>query len=42
MITRSRNATEKVRQTLEKRPPNEHARFFDFDVDAQGLKVTVL
>ena len=32
----------RIRASFEAHPPNAHARFFDFDVDRQGLKVTVL
>ena len=42
MIAKSAAAAERIRKTFEANPPNEHARFFDFDVDKQGLKVTVL
>jgi len=31
-----------IREILEKEPPNDRARFFDFDVDQGGLKVNVL
>ena len=34
--------TRKVKQILTDEPPNDRARFFDFDVDAEGLKVSVL
>lgn len=42
LIAKSAVAAERIRQTFEANPPNAHARFFDFDVDRQGLKVTVL
>ena len=42
MIAKSAPAAERIRRTFEANPPNEHARFFDFGVDQQGLKVTVL
>ena len=32
----------RIAEKFEKNPPNQHARFFDFDIDQQGLKVTVL
>ena len=35
-------AADKIRRQLERHPPSAQARFFDFDVDAQGLNVTVL
>jgi len=42
LLARSAAAAERIRRTFERRPLNTHARFFDFDVDQQGLKVTVL
>ena len=42
MLAKSAAAAERIRRTFEANPPNEHARFFDFGVDQQGLKVTVL
>ncbi len=42
MIAKSAAAAERIRARFEAHPPNAHARFFDFDVDRQGLKVTVL
>jgi len=42
MIAKSAAAAERIRASFEAHPPNAHARFFDFDVDRQGLKVTVL
>ena len=42
MLAKSAAAAERIRRTVEANPPNEHARFFDFGVDQQGLKVTVL
>jgi len=42
MVARDREAAQKVRQLLNASPPNPHARFFDFEVDHQGLHVTVL
>ena len=42
MIAKNAAAAERIRARFEAHPPNEHARFFDFDVDRQGLKVTVL
>jgi hypothetical protein len=30
-----------VKELLEKEPPNERSRFFDFDISAEGLVVTV-
>ena len=42
LIAKSAAAAERIRRVFEACPPNAHARFFDFDVDRQGLKVTVL
>ncbi len=42
MLAKSEAAAERIRRVFEAHPPNEHARFFNFDVDQQGLKVTVL
>ena len=42
MVTRGIDETQKVKQILTDEPPNDRARFFDFDVDEEGLKVSVL
>ncbi|MDA3925014.1 MAG: hypothetical protein PF904_09985 [Kiritimatiellae bacterium] len=42
VIAKSVEAAACIRAKFECNPPNEHARFFDFDIDQQGLKVTVL
>jgi fucokinase len=42
LLAKSAAAAERIRRTFEANPPNAHARFFDFGVDQQGLKVTVL
>lgn len=42
MIAKSSAAAQRIRQQLLAAPPHKHARFFDFTVDRQGLKVTVL
>jgi fucokinase len=42
MIARDEEAAQKVRVILSKSPPNAHARFFDFAIDPEGLKVAVL
>ena len=42
MVTKGIAETRKVKQILTDEPPNDRARFFDFDVDAEGLKVSVL
>ncbi len=41
MVCKSAENTRSVRDMLEAEPPNERARFFDFDVSAEGLTVTV-
>ena len=42
VIAKSVTAARRQRADLESRPPNPHARVFDFDIDPVGLKVTVL
>ncbi|MCC7193078.1 MAG: hypothetical protein IT444_09900 [Phycisphaeraceae bacterium] len=42
MVARDTSAAQRVRRVLDATPPNPLARFFDFNVDAQGLRVTVL
>jgi fucokinase len=42
LIARNAGAAQKIRRYLTAHPPNTLARFFDFDVDQTGLKVTVL
>ena len=42
LLAKSLAAAERIRRVFEANPPNAHARFFDFGVDQQGLKVTVL
>ena len=42
VIAKSVTAARRLRADLESRPPNPHARVFDFDIDPVGLKVTVL
>jgi fucokinase len=41
MVCRSRKDAEAVREMLTKNPPNPRARFFDYDVNPDGLVVTV-
>ncbi|MHC4116778.1 MAG: fucose pyrophosphorylase domain-containing protein [Planctomycetota bacterium] len=41
MICKSPADASAVREMLESEPPNERARFFDFDVSKEGLTVTV-
>jgi len=38
MVTKGIEEAREVRQILTDEPPNERARFFDFDVDDEGLK----
>ena len=42
MVTKGIEEARKVKQILTDEPPNDRARFFDFDVDEEGLKVSVL
>jgi galactokinase/mevalonate kinase-like predicted kinase len=42
MLARDAEAAHQVRMLLRRNPPNQMARFFDFDVDNKGLAVTVL
>ncbi len=42
MIAKSAEAAVRIRAKFERNPPNQQARFFEFDIDQQGLKVTVL
>ncbi len=42
MVTKGKEETQKLKQILTDEPPNSRARFFDFDVDPDGLKVSVL
>ena len=42
MVTKGVEETRRIRQTLTSEPPNNQARLFDFDVDPEGLKVSVL
>jgi len=41
MICKSADDASSVRRMLEDEPPNERARFFDFDISSEGLTVTV-
>jgi galactokinase/mevalonate kinase-like predicted kinase len=41
MICKSPDDASSVRKMLEGEPPNERARFFDFDISSEGLTVTV-
>lgn len=42
MVARDDQAAGKVRDLLTRKPANPHARFFNFDFDPHGLRVTVL
>jgi len=42
MLARDAEAALQVRRLLRRNPPNQMARFFDFDIDHKGLSVTVL
>jgi len=41
-VARDPEAAVAIRHILTTRPPNSHARFFDFAVDQKGLNITVL
>ena len=41
MICKSAQEARSVQEMLETEPPNERARFFDFDISNEGLTVTV-
>jgi galactokinase/mevalonate kinase-like predicted kinase len=41
LVCRSPEDAAAVRKMLEAEPPNDRARFFDFDVSREGLVVTV-
>jgi fucokinase len=41
MICKSTQDARSAREMLEAEPPNERARFFDFDISNEGLTVTV-
>jgi galactokinase/mevalonate kinase-like predicted kinase len=42
MVTKGVEQTQQIRKILTENPPNDRARFFDFDIDPDGLKVSVL
>ena len=42
LVAKDPDAARQIRRRLTASPPNAHARFFDFDVDDKGVKVTVL
>jgi len=41
MVCRSTRDVERIREELTKNPPNDRARFFDFSVSSEGLKLSV-
>jgi galactokinase/mevalonate kinase-like predicted kinase len=41
LICKSPEAAEKARTIMEKEPPNERARFFDYNISSEGLVVSV-
>jgi galactokinase/mevalonate kinase-like predicted kinase len=42
IIAKTAEAAQRIRATLNANPLNAHSRFFDFAIDNQGLKITVL
>ena len=42
MVTKDKHAAQRIRELLQAAPPNDRARFFDFDVDAGGMRCSVL
>ena len=42
MVTKGERETQEIRRILVDYPPNDRSRFFDFDVDQYGLKISVL
>lgn len=42
IVTKGIEQTNKIKKILESEPPNDRARFFDFDIDQEGLKISVL
>jgi fucokinase len=42
MVTKGIKQSQEVRKILNKTPPNKRSRFFNFDIDQEGLKVSVL
>ena len=41
LVCRSEADTREIRRVLSENPPNKRARFFDFDINREGLVVTV-
>jgi fucokinase len=42
IVTKGAEQSSEIKRILEKEPPNNRARFFDFDIDPVGLKISVL
>ena len=42
MVSKGVEQTQQIREIMANNPPNNRARFFDFDIDDEGLKVSVL
>jgi len=42
LVTANGADAQRIRQNLEENPPNDRARFFDFNVDPYGIRTTVL
>ena len=42
MVPKDKTAAKRIRSILEQDSPNPRARFFNFDVDAAGMKISVL
>ena len=42
IAAKDKNAALRIRKELAEHPPNDRARFFDFDIDHAGMRVTVL
>ncbi len=42
IAAKDKEATRRIRQELADNPPNNRARFFDFDIDPGGMRISVL
>ena len=42
MVTKGVEQTPEIKKILSENPPNDRARFLDFEIDKDGLKVSVL
>jgi galactokinase/mevalonate kinase-like predicted kinase len=42
IVAKSPRHTQRIRQILTDHPPNDRARFFDFEIDPGGMQVSVL